>query len=107
MVRNTLKLTKMLFLHKTNTKCKENKSEMFRTFAGMTSLTLNSKLCDFIILLNLTNTLQNFVQDSFSIKLTKICHKDRCEGPLQTIVQISHHSIFTFKNKFLICFVQN
>ena len=101
MVRNTLKLTKMLFFHKTNTQCKENKSEMFRTFAGMTSLTLNSKLCDFIILLNLTNTLQNFVQDSFSIKLTKICHKDRGEdfviGPLQTIVQISHHSIFHFQ----------
>ena len=25
---------------------------------------------------DLTKTLQNFVQDSFSIKLTKICHKD-------------------------------
>ena len=97
MVRNTIKLTKILFLHKRNTKYKENKGEMSRKFAGMTSLTLNSKLCNFIILLNLTKTLQNFVQDSFSMKLTKICHKDRREdfvsGPLQTKVQISHHSI--------------
>ena len=69
-----------------------------RTFAGMTSRTLSSKLCNFIALLNLTKALQNFVQDSFSIKLTKICHKDSGEvlasGPLQTIVQISHNSIF-------------
>ena len=65
-----------------------------RTFAGMTSRTLSSKLCNFIALLNLTKALQNFVQDSFSIKLTKICHKDwgkvLVSGPLESIVEISH-----------------
>ena len=98
MVRNTINLPMMLFIHKTNKICKENKGEMFRTFAGITSLTLNSKLCNFITLLNLTKMLQNFVQDSFFIKLTKICHKDRgkvlASGPLQTLVRISHYFIF-------------
>ena len=43
---------------------------------------------------DLTKTLQNFVQDSFFIKLTKICHKDwgkvLVSGPLESIVEISH-----------------
>ena len=66
---------------------------MFCTFAGMTSLTLNSKLCNFITLWNLTKTLQNFVQSSFSIKLRKICHKDSFghRSPLK-------NSVFNCKN---------
>ena len=98
MIRNTLKLPKILFLHKTNKRCNENKSGMFHAFVVMTSLALNSKLCNTLTLLSLTKALQNFVQDSFFLKLTKICHKDRgkvlASGPLQTIVQISHYSIF-------------
>ena len=96
--KNTIKIPKILFFNKTNKKCAENKGEVFRKIAGMTSLTLNSKLCKFLTLLSLTKMLQNFVQDSFFLKLTKTCHKDRDEvlasGPLQTIIQILHNSIF-------------
>ena len=59
---------------------------MFRIFAGMTSVTSNSKFCSFITSLKLIKTPQNFVQGSFSIKLIKTCHKSRGEvsasGPL-------------------------
>ena len=48
MVKNTIRLPKILFSIKQTKKCKEDKGKMFRTFAGMTSLTLNSKLCKFI-----------------------------------------------------------
>ena len=47
---------------------------------------------------DLTKTLHNFVQNSFSIKLENICHKDwgkgLVSGPLKPIVQILHYSIF-------------
>ena len=51
--------------------------EIFCTFAGMTSLTLNSKLCNYTVSWNLTKTPQNFVKGSLSIKLTKKCHKNK------------------------------
>ena len=41
----------------------------------MTSLKLNSKLCNFITRWNLTKMTQNFVLGSFSITLTKIHNK--------------------------------
>ena len=61
---------------------------MFCTFAGMMSLTLNSKLCNFIISWNLTKTQQSFVQDSFSIKLTKAYLKKTGESKLQFFINI-------------------
>ena len=45
------------------------------TFADMTSLASNSKLCNFITSLKLIQTPQNFVQVSFSIKLKKYVTK--------------------------------
>ena len=64
----------------------------------MASLMLNSKLCSLITSWNLIKAQQDFVQWSFSIKLTKTCHKNRCEvlasGPLKVRVQC-------FSEKFL------
>ena len=71
MVKNTIRLPKILFSIKQTKRCKEDKGKMFRTFAGMTSLTLNSKLCKFITLLNLTKTLQNFGARLFLHKIDK------------------------------------
>ena len=48
------------------------RGEIFCAFTGMTSLTLNTKLFNYIAFWSLTKTPQNFVQDSLSIKLTKI-----------------------------------
>ena len=40
------------------------------------SLTLDSKLCNFITSWELIKTPQNFLQDSFSIKSLKLCYKN-------------------------------
>ena len=77
MVRNTIKLCIRFFLHKI--KKQRKTGEMFSTFAGMTSLTSNWKLFNFINLRKLTKTPKNFVQGSYSWILTKIWHKDRVE----------------------------
>ena len=78
MFEKTFKLCRRFFLHKTNKKtAKRTRSEMFCTFAGMTSLSLNWIICNFMILWNLTKMPQNFVQSSFSIKLKKKCYKNR------------------------------
>ena len=77
--QNTIKLYRRIFFYKANKKCKKTRGEMFCTFAGMTSLMLNSKLYIFITYWNLIKVRQNFVKDPFSIKLTKICHKNRGE----------------------------
>ena len=53
----------------------KTRGEMFYTFAGMASLTLNSKLCNFKNLWNLIKMPQNLSQSSFSIQLTKILFK--------------------------------
>ena len=42
MVKNTIKLCRELFLHKTNKNIQKNRGEMFRTFTGMASLTPSS-----------------------------------------------------------------
>ena len=42
-------------------------------FAGMKSLMLTGKLCNFMTLCKMIKTPQHFVQGSFSIKLSKIC----------------------------------
>ena len=59
---------------------------MFCPFVGMTSLMLNLKFSNFVTLLKLIKTPQNFVPVSFYTKLTKICHKNMDEffvsGPL-------------------------
>ena len=48
-VKNTIKLYRRFLLHKTNKKnAKRTRSEMLYTFAGMTSLMLNPKLCNFV-----------------------------------------------------------
>ena len=52
---------------------------MFCTFMGMTSLMLNSKLCNFTTSAELVKTGQNAVQGSFSIKSLKLCPKNRVE----------------------------
>ena len=44
MVKNTMKLYRRLFLHKTNKNAKETKGNMIFTFVGMTSLPLNSEV---------------------------------------------------------------
>ena len=77
--KNAIKLIRRFFLHKSNKKCKKTTGEMFCIFAGTTSLTLNSKLYNFITSRNLIKTPQNYAQGSFSIKLTKICHENRVE----------------------------
>ena len=88
MYKNTTKLYRF-FLHKSYKKknSKKIRWEMFCTFECMTSLELNSKLYKFLTSTNLIKTPQNFVQDSFSMQLRKICHKNRVEffasGPLQ------------------------
>ena len=52
----------------------ESQGEMFFAFAGMASLTPNSKLHIFV---KTDKTLQKFLQGSYSIKLTKLCLKNR------------------------------
>ena len=54
---------------------KENQDSMFCTFAGMKSL-MNSKLCNFITSREQIKTPQKFLQDTFSIKSLKLCHKN-------------------------------
>ena len=53
--------------------------ETVSALVGMMSLASNSKLCNFITSLKLIKTPQKFVQGSFSVKLIKICHKNRGE----------------------------
>ena len=52
MVKNTIKLYRRFFsknlTKKLTKKTKKTRGEMFCAFVGMTSLTLNSKLCNFI-----------------------------------------------------------
>ena len=74
--KTSIKLYRIFFLHKSN---KKTWVKTFCTFAGMTSLTLNSKLYNLIVSWNLIKTQQNFAQNSFSIKLRKISHKNRGE----------------------------
>ena len=66
-----------------------NRSEMFRSFACMTSFTPNSKFCNSITSWILIKTPQNFVQGLLSIELLKIRNKNRSEsvasGPLQEL----------------------
>ena len=51
--------------------CKENQWWHNLYIRGMTSHTLNAKICDFITSRNLIESPQNFVQRPFSIQLTK------------------------------------
>ena len=75
-VKDTITLFRKFIFHKINKKFeKKTSGKMFCTFAGMTSLASNSKLCNFVTSLKLVKTPQNFVQGSFSIKLMKICHE--------------------------------
>ena len=75
----------LVFSIKLAKKCKENQWKMF---CISQVLTLNSKFCNFTTFWNVTKTPQNFVQDSFSIRLTKICYKNRGEilgsGPFKS-----------------------
>ena len=38
------------------------------------------KILKFLTLRKVTKSPENFVQDAFSITLTKVCHKNWCEG---------------------------
>ena len=70
MDKNTMKLYRRFFLlNKKN--AKKTGGELFCTLGGMTSLTLNPNIYNFITYWNLIKTPRNFVQDSFSIKSTK------------------------------------
>ena len=61
-------------------KCIENQGFNALSIRGYDiTFILNSKLYNFITSRTLIKTSQNFLQDSFSIKLTKIYHKNRVE----------------------------
>ena len=79
MYKNTTKNTTGFFsINLTKKKnSKKIRCEMFCTFECMTSLELNSKLYKFLTSTNLIKTPQDFVQDSFSMQLREICHKNR------------------------------
>ena len=56
---------------------KKTGMKMFYTLADMTSLTPNSKPCNFITLWKLIKTPQKFVQSSSSVQFKKkSCHKN-------------------------------
>ena len=78
---------KHFFSLKLTKNAKKTRGEIFCTFSSMKSRTLYSKLGNFVTSWNMTKTPQNFVQGSFSIKLTKEFHKNRIEdlasGPYQ------------------------
>ena len=78
MVKNTTKLYRRLFLRKTNTKKQGKPVENILHIRGYDVTYAEFKT--FITSRNLTKTPQNFVQGSFSIKLTIIFHKKRVEG---------------------------
>ena len=71
-VKNTIKLDRRFYHHEIKKICDKTRGEIFCAFAGMTPLTPNSKLCNYLASWSLTKTSQNFVQGSLSIKLTKI-----------------------------------
>ena len=86
-VKNTINFCWRFFLHKINKNMERKPGvKYFLTFAGMTSLTLNSKFSSFINSWKLIKTPQSFVWVSFYIKITTICLKNRNElstsGPL-------------------------
>ena len=56
---------------------KKTSGEIFCTFAGVASLTLDSELCNFITLRERMKTTPNFLQGSFPIKSLKLYHKNR------------------------------
>ena len=72
MAKATIKLCRRFIFHKINRKnAKKTTDEFFCTFAGMTLLTPNSELCNFITSGQLIKTPQNFVQSSFFHKIIK------------------------------------
>ena len=100
MVKNTIKLYRRLFLHKTNKNWKEIQGKMFFTFGCDVSYA-EFKTCNFITLCKLTETPQNILKGYFCIKLTKICHKNRVvvlgSGPTTPFKGISwQNKIFLF-----------
>ena len=93
--------------------CEENQVRNVLFFRCMTSLTPNLKLCNFRTLWKLIKLPQNFVQVSFYILLTKICHKDRAvlasvllQGPKNLRIKHSnkmitrHLNVNSIRNKF-------
>lgn len=102
MVKNTKTLYVVLFLNKTSKECKKTQQVMFCIFAIMMSLTLNSKFCKVITSWNLTKMSQNFVQDSFSINLTKICHKSKGKFWPQVQFKVFLNANRVFLNKFIL-----
>ena len=76
MVKTTIKFCKSFFFYEINKNMQEKRTKCFY-ICGMTSLTLDSKHCNFITSEELIKTPQNFVQDSFSKKSLRSCHKHR------------------------------
>lgn len=77
MLKTTIELRKRFYFHKINKKNgKKTRNELFCSFAGMTLLTLGSKLCNFVTSWELIKTQKNFVQSSFFIKSLKSCYKN-------------------------------
>ena len=100
MVKNTIKLYRRLFLHKTNKKCKEIQGKMFCTFRCDVSYA-EFKTCNLITSCKLIKRPQNLLQGYCSIKLTNICHKNGVDvldtGPTTTLTEISwQNDIFLF-----------
>ena len=100
MVKNTIKLYRRLFLHKTNKKCKEIQGKMFCTFGCDVSYA-EFKTCNLITSCKLIKRLQNLLQGYCSIKLTNICHKNGVDvldtGPTTTLTEISwQNDVFLF-----------
>ena len=79
MIKNTTKLCRRFFPHKSNMQMIEMGWNVL-CICSMTALTSNSKLCRFMTPQKVIKTPENFAQGSFSVKLTKICHKNKREG---------------------------
>ena len=62
---------------------------MFCTFTGITSVTLDSKLCNLITSWELIKAPQNVVHGSISMKSLKLCHKNK-GGFLASILLKEH-----------------
>ena len=89
MGKATIKLCKKFFFHKFN-KNTQRKPWMKCFVHSLVSrhLTLDSKLCNFITLWELIKAPQNFVQGTFSIKSLKICHKNRGEFLVSSLLNL-------------------
>ena len=79
-IKNTIKPCRRLLLHKINRNMQRKSRLKCFVHSRYDVITLNSKLYNFITLWKLMKTPQNFLQGSFSVRLTKLCHKNGGKG---------------------------